>query len=95
MTPCEYCYLNYCQSDKPELEPVGFLLVVPGVVASSLNLYRVCKIIVCAVAGYPEFGIQVVVTAYNRVTLFYVNIYAWHSSAFYGILSLGLQCSHQ
>ena len=29
MTPCEYCYLNYCQSDKPELEPVGFHEYVP------------------------------------------------------------------
>ena len=29
MTPCEYCYLNYCQSDKPELEPLGFHEYVP------------------------------------------------------------------
>ncbi len=23
MTPCEYCYMDYCQSDRPELEPVS------------------------------------------------------------------------
>ncbi len=23
MTPCDYCYLDYCQSDRPELEPVS------------------------------------------------------------------------
>lgn len=23
MTPCDYCYLDYCQSDRPELEPIN------------------------------------------------------------------------
>lgn len=29
MTPCDYCYLDYCQSDKPELEPVSIGHYVP------------------------------------------------------------------
>ncbi|MBQ8837832.1 MAG: beta-N-acetylhexosaminidase [Bacteroidales bacterium] len=29
MTPCEICYLNYCQGPYPELEPVGFHEYVP------------------------------------------------------------------
>lgn len=29
MTPCEICYLNYCQGPHPELEPVGFHEYVP------------------------------------------------------------------
>lgn len=29
MTPCDYCYLDYCQSDRPELEPPGIGNYVP------------------------------------------------------------------
>ena len=29
MTPCEYCYLNFCQYDRPELEPISFREYLP------------------------------------------------------------------
>ncbi|MCM1502383.1 MAG: beta-N-acetylhexosaminidase [Bacteroidales bacterium] len=29
MTPCEYCYLDYCQYDRPELEPISIGHYVP------------------------------------------------------------------
>ncbi len=29
MTPCDYCYFDYCQSDRPELEPVSIGHYVP------------------------------------------------------------------
>ena len=76
--------LALCQSKRfhllVELQAIGFLGIRPRRVSSSLNLYRIDKVVVHSIARYPEIGVQVVLLACNRKSILNINIYAWNTS---------------